>query len=255
MFSLILEKHAPLHKKRVSEKFCPWLTKNHKIMSVARDKIKKQAVCSNSEILMQAHWEMLNKVNKLNTESKRKYFSKKNPSHKGDLKNTRKTSNLVLNIKLKTMQITSIDVHGKLVYDNKAIAESMNDFFCNTGKNLSDELPQTQNPLLESRFSANEHNLRFEFQAVNIARVEKVFGKFKNSLGFSTDGIANHFLKLAHPVIGKSLCDIFNLSIATGVFPDCWKIARVASIFKSGQSVDRSNYMPISVLPSLSRVF
>ena len=70
-FSLILEKHAPLRERRVSEKFCPWLTKNLKLMSAARDKLKKQAVRSNSEILMQAHRQMRNKVNKLNIESKR----------------------------------------------------------------------------------------------------------------------------------------------------------------------------------------
>ena len=75
-------------------------------------------------------------------------------------------------------------------------------FFCNIGKNLSDKLPQTENPLLETRFSVNEHSLRFEFQTVNIAQVEKVFGKFKTSLGFGTDGIATPFLKIALPVIG-----------------------------------------------------
>ena len=179
--SLILEKHAPLRERRVSEKFCPWLTKDLKLMSAARDKLKKQAVRSNSEILMQAHRQMRNKVNKLNTESKREYFSNKIASHNGDLKNTWKTINLVLNKKSKTTQIASLDVDGKQVCDNKAIAESMNDFFCNIGKNLSDKLPQTENPLLESRFSVNEHNLRFEFQAVNIAKVEKVFGKFLGS--------------------------------------------------------------------------
>ena len=219
-FSLILEKHAPLRERRVSEKFCPWLTKDLKLMSAARDKLKKQAVRSNSEILMQAHRQMRNKVNKLNTESKREYFSNKIASHNGDLKNTWKTINLVLNKKSKTTQIASLDVDGKQVCDFvklshkqvcsrkpdgkmerwkaglqvprwkaglqvcQAIAESMNDFFCNIGKNLSDKLPQTENPLLEGRFSVNEHNLRFEFQAVNIAQVEKVFGKFKKSLGF-----------------------------------------------------------------------
>ena len=131
----------------------------------------------------------------------------------------------------------------------------MNDFFCNTGKNLSDKLPQTEKPLLESGFSANEHTLRFQFQAIQTAHVEKVFGKFNKSLGFGTDGIAHHFLKIALPVIGESVCIIFNLSIATGVFPDCWNIARVAPILKSGESHDRSNYRPISVLPFLSRVF
>ena len=55
--------------KRVSEKFCTWLTKDLKLMSAARDKLKKQAVRSNSEILMQAHRQLRNKVNKLNTDS------------------------------------------------------------------------------------------------------------------------------------------------------------------------------------------
>ena len=43
-FLLILEKHAPLRERRVSEKFSPWLKKDLKLMSVTRDKLKKQAV-------------------------------------------------------------------------------------------------------------------------------------------------------------------------------------------------------------------
>ena len=73
--------------------------------------------------------------------------------------------------------------------------------------------------------------MRFEFQAVNITQVEKVFG-IQKVLGFGTDGIANHFLNIALPVIGESLYNIFNLSMVTGVLPDSWKIARVAPIFK-----------------------
>ena len=40
-----------------------------------------------------------------------------------------------------------------------------------------------------------------------------------------------------------------------GVFPDSWKIARVAPIVKRGKTDDRSNYRPISVLPVYSRIF
>ena len=154
-------------------------------MSAARDKLKKQAARSNSEIFMQAYRQMRNKVNKLNTESKREYFSNKIASHNGDLKNTWKTIDLVLNKQSKSTQIVSLNVDGKQVCDNKAIAESMNDFFCIIAKNLSDKLPQTENPLLENRFSMNEHNWRLEFQAVNITQVEKVFGEFKKPLGLA----------------------------------------------------------------------
>ncbi len=41
-FLLILEKHAPLRKRHVSEKFCPWLAKDLKLMSNARDKLKSK---------------------------------------------------------------------------------------------------------------------------------------------------------------------------------------------------------------------
>ena len=98
-------------------------------------------------------------------------------------------------------------------------------------------------------------NLCFEFEAINVSQLERVFGKFKTSKGSGADGIAYYFLKIGLSVIAESLCDIFSLSSATGVFPDSWKIARMAPIFKSGQSKDRSNYRPISVLPLLSRVF
>ncbi len=60
---------------------------------------------------------------------------------------------------------------------------------------------------------------------------------------------------MATVVIPRSRCDIIYLSIATGCFPDNWKTAKVAPIFKSGQPDDRSNYRPISVLPVPARVF
>lgn len=45
-----------------------------------------------------------------------------------------------------------------------------------------------------------------------------------------------------------------NLSFESGVFPDRLKIARIAPIFKSRAKFDRENYMPVSVLPVVSRL-
>ena len=54
------------------------------------------------------------------------------------------------------------------------------------------------------------------------------------------------------------LCDpfkyIFNLSLKKGIFPDRVKIAKVTPVFKGGDSVDLSNYRPISVLPCFSKI-
>ena len=76
----------------------------------------------------------------------------------------------------------------------------------------------------------------------------------KNSFGFGSYGIASHFINIAFPIISQSLCDIFNFSINTGMFPDGWKTARVVSIFKNGGRDDRPNYKPISNLPVSSRL-
>ena len=57
------------------------------------------------------------------------------------------------------------------------------------------------------------------------------------------------------PVLASSLSTIFNNSLRRGVFPDCWKTARIAPIFKDGPENIKSNYRPISVLPTVSRLF
>ena len=255
MFSLILEKHVPTCNRRVSEKFCPWVTKDFKLMCKVRDKLKKQAIRSKSELLMQSYKHIRNKVNKLNGDLKRDYFTQKITSCEGDLTNAWKTINQVINKKSKTTHIPSLNVDGKHIANNDNIAESMNNFFCSIGEKLSEKIPKTRNPLLEDEYNVNLQNARFQFKSIDLFQIEKVFRKIKTSKGSGTDGIASCFLKFALQVISQSLCDIFNLLITTGCFPDCWKIARVAPIFKSGQPDDRSNYRPISVLPLLSRVF
>ena len=116
-------------------------------------------------------------------------------------------------------------------YFNATIAESMNDFSVTLEKKLSDKIPAIPNPLLTNEYSVNKENSKFQFTPIDTRQVEKVFGKFKSSMGSGPDGIANFFLKAGLPISAESLCDIFNLSLATGVFPDCWKVARVAPHF------------------------
>ena len=42
LFSLIIEKHAPVCEMRVSERYCPWIDQNLKDLMRSRDKLKKQ---------------------------------------------------------------------------------------------------------------------------------------------------------------------------------------------------------------------
>ena len=79
--------------------------------------------------------------------------------------------------------------------------------------------------------------------------------KFRTSRNFGVDLISSYFLKLRVPILASSLSQIFYLSISRRIFPDGWKIARVAPAHKSGPTDDQSNYIPISVLPVVGRLF
>ena len=69
------------------------------------------------------------------------------------------------------------------------------------------------------------------------------------------DKIPAKILKLASDIIAPSLTFIFNLSLATGIYVDDWKRARVTPIHKSEDKRKCDNYRPISILPIISKVF
>ena len=106
-------------------------------MSATRDRIRKLAVKSESQILMQPYRQIRNRVNKMNLDFKREFFTKKISSYAGDVKGSWKVINQALNKKSKTTHVLSLNVDGKTILDNATIAESMNDF----GKKLSDKIP------------------------------------------------------------------------------------------------------------------
>ena len=199
---------------------------------------------------MSSYRQMRNKVNNLNKKLKRDYFSNKIASC-DNLKDSWKAINLLLNKRSKTKNIDSLNMDDHHIKEPADIAQDMNDYFCSVGKTLRDKIPPQPNPLLSNENIVSENAVQFEFEAIDAVSADRALGKMKKSFGFGSDGIASHFIKIAFPVISQSLCSIFKLSIDTRKFPDSWKTACVAPIFKSGEHDDRSNYRPISVFSLL----
>ena len=90
----------------------------------------------------------------------------------------------------------------------------------------------------------------FNLKKVQASSVMKSLNGVKFNKATGIDKISNRILKMAAPVIYKNLTDLFNISITSGVFPSDGKIAKV-----SGDFTDANNYRPISVLPTIARVF
>ena len=61
--------------------------------------------------------------------------------------------------------------------------------------------------------------------------------------------------KILAPLIAPTVSMLFNNSLSEGIFPECFKTAKIILIFKSGDSKSTANYRPISMLPFLSKMF
>ena len=98
-------------------------------------------------------------------------------------------------------------------------------------------------------------NSPFCFFEISIENVSMTLRNLKANKSTGLDKIPAKILKLASDIIAPSLTYIFNLSLATGIYVDDWKRARVTLIYKSEDKKKCENYRPISILPIISKVF
>ena len=67
------------------------------------------------------------------------------------------------------------------------------------------------------------------------------------------DGIPSLFLRLAAPVLARSLAHVYSLSISSGIVPKQWKGAIITPVEKINNPLGVTDFRPISVTSILSR--
>ena len=163
-----------------------------------------------------------------------------------------KTFNKLTNKKLKTTLISEIQHNNQNFTKRDEIANALNSHFNEIGTNLAKDMPQSSR-MPESYFTFS--NTEFNIQNVSITKVYKLLSTIKTSKSAGYDRISGKLLSDAAEAIAPTLTAIFNASINTGIFPDDFKIAIISPIHKSGRKTNCDNYRPISVLPSVAKIF
>ena len=112
------------------------------------------------------------------------------------------------------------------------MAEELNLHFSTIGERLASEIPPSD---IEPETYLTPTETSFSLTAPSLDVFYKLLSKLneRKSAGF----------------------DIFAKSIETGIFPDEWRLARVTPMFKKGKRVDPNNYRPISVIPTVAKMF
>ena len=71
-----------------------------------------------------------------------------------------------------------------------------------------------------------------------------------------SNDISPKLLKLLSGTFSRILTYFFNLCISSGVvFPDELKVGKIVPLYKTGNKIVMSKYRPISILPTISKIF
>ena len=218
-----------------------------------RDYLRAKANKTGSEHIRQVFNYLRSMVNYKLNHAKRNYYTCKIEQHKDNLKLTWKVLKHAIGEGGSSISaIENLELGDDIISDSKQISEICNDHFVTVGERLACQIPC-------SDYSPTVHipktNSVFQLKPVTEGQVLKLLNKLINGKATGLHNIPNRVLKESADIIGPSLTFIFNFSIMSRAFPDDLKMTKVTPAFKGGDRDDLGNYRPISVLPTVARIF
>ena len=97
--------------------------------------------------------------------------------------------------------------------------------------------------------------MRIEFKVVTEEKILNIINSLDNKSSSGCDGLSNTMVKSLKNELYMPLTLIINQTLHTEIYPNEFKIAKVIPVFKKGDPILLTNYRPISLLPTLSKIF
>ena len=269
----IINKHAPLRKKRVKSITLPgWLTPEIQEAQKQRDQLKsclkklykdninllpestKLAKETEREKVAQEYRKQRNLVTSLVRSSQKSYFSKMITDEKD-------TASL-----WKGINKISQKSRSKPCTQYAWSPHSFNDHFLHLAESLLDTSISNNDKTCSDNYhispaltnfckSKLPNNISFEIPLLGVHEVGMFITNMKNKKSMGPDGISPSLLKLSLPYVVESLTFIYNLCIKHSVVPQALKTAQVIPLPKSKDISELNNFRPISILSVLTKPF
>ena len=154
----------------------------------------------------------------------------------------------------KTKLINYIKVGNTNIYDCKQIADEMGNYFSTIGSKYANNIPQSNKNIAEYLNVIPRNPNSIFFMPTSCVEIERLISKLPNKKSSGFDNIHNIILKSIQSVISEKLASLFNESMLSGTFPEQMKLAVVVPLYKSKEIYLTSNYRPISLLITLSKI-
>ena len=248
-FPLMISKNSSRKPKM------PWITKGLLVSVRKKNKLYKKYM-GNPTLQRELHYKRYkNKLNHLIRNAKKTYYDNKFDRAKGDLKETWRLINEVINTKLSKQSSlpSSFKSNGISITDPFEIANGFCRYFTNIGSSLANRILPT-NCVFQDFLGPNISETIF-LKPTTERELKIILMSFKGGKAPGHDHIPMHLVKNSFDIISKPLMHLINLSLEKGIFPNNLKTAKIIPIFKAGDVDIFTNYRPISILSSFSKIY
>jgi hypothetical protein len=152
--------------------------------------------------------------------------------------------------------------HDQSSINPKIVSDYFNKYYLSVADNI---INNTSNNCKSMDISGNSrgylyHIYKTTFPIIKCSpattkEIEKIINNLKTNNSFGYDEIPVIILKNCSYFITSPLTYIINTSLITGTFPNRLKFSEIKPIYKKGDKKSISNYRPISLLTSFSKIF
>ena len=245
----LYDKNFPIKTKNISNKRNqnPWIT--NALLNRINEKHRLFRLWKDNPDLFDVYKNYRNNLSNEIQRAKRTYFVNKFNNHENP-KATWKSIGKILKPNIEKKKI-KLSINNSEITDDKLISNTFNEYFSSVASKLASKIPHANtdpisyvNPLTNS----------FVFLETDYNEINKTIQSFPSKRSHKSD-IPSFIYKQISDIISPIFASLINSSVASGVFPNFMKIARVIPLHKSGSKSDVSNYRPISTLPFLSKVY
>ena len=242
---------------RRKHKITPWITfdiiraineRNKLYRKLKRTNVNNQSY-HNRKVNFNAYKTTLGKTI---TAAKKLYYTNLFARHQNDLKKTWAIISETLHKNKRSLIPEIMLINNVDFSDKQTIVDEFNKLFTSSLEaNLNVVHHHSQN--YTDYFNRNVLS-NFEFHEINDDITKKIIHELKSSRSSGHDGLNSELLKLISNDISNAITIIVNQSIKSGIFPTKLKIAKAMPIYKKRCKKLQTNYRPISVLPTISKI-
>ena len=154
----------------------------------------------------------------------------------------------------KTTLIDSLKIDNIEYYDSSSISNNLCKYFATVGENLSAKIPKPKKTIASYLSKIQRNNNSLFLTPTSPLEISKLIDNLPQKHSSGNDNISNIILKRLKPCLLEPITIIFNESVTTGTFPSRKKSADIFPLFKSKERNLPTNYQPISLLLTISKL-